>query len=473
MKKFPIVTVATTLHLLVAMYYRYIGNFVIDKGILNDTPVQITWDRFWQTAPLEMLRESPIETIFYYHSQPPLFNLLGSVIGNIFYPFHLDALYTLNILLGCLIIYMTGIILEYLVPSGLIRSIVLIFVALYPALFLYETYILYDHLTAFWVVLCVFWALRFKSSQHTYYLYWFFVTLNLLVLTRSFFHPILLLVFLLILPFCIVSSRRWFLLICTSICTVTLIFLIKNLLVFGFFGLSSWQGMNIFRVASRPYTQSDLIELAENGVIDVVVAEVPHFQPPADYEAYGFNSTSQIAVLSQNDRNNINYIEISNTYGKNAIILLKLDPLEYLKTVVLNYFRYTRPSTRFHHLTYNAAEMTFHLSVYDIVIGQIISPDDWEIPIFSIILLLVLSSSIVYVVKKGRTSIQWWREFLNREFIMIILFIFICYGLSIGILLEHGESDRFKYLTEIPMIIFIVTWFCRVASTFVTAFAKS
>lgn len=455
-RKYRVTLFAAVCHFIVALFYRYLGNLSITRD-----PVRDNWDWLWQTVPMDLLRESPLESIWYFHAQPPLFNLLGSILGAVFYPHHLEALYTLNILLGVLIVMMSGYILHTLIAQPIVGNIAIFFIALYPALYIYEAYILYTHLTAFWMVLCIFWIARYKATQNAFSLYSFIVTLNLTILTRSLYHPILLIVSILGLMLVIRQSRTRLLALSTLISLPTAVFLIKNWLIFGFFGLSSWTGMNLYNIAQEGYTYTQLQELTQAGVINSMVIEVDRFAEPSIYVEYGYTKTSDIAVLNNNDRNNINYVDISAQYGESALALIRHSPRDYVFAVARAYFLFALPSGEYEYTLANAKDMGLHSELYHTIMGAGIEVPTARISLFSMLIALSLMLFIIDTFRRAGWTLQQWREMLREDIVMMTLFGFITYTIIVSILFEYGENQRFKYLVEVPLVIFILTVFYR------------
>ena len=452
----PSILILTITHLSVSVYYRLFGGL----GITNH-PMSDTWDWFWQTAPMAYLRAEPFKTIFYFHAQPPLFNALGAILGRLFYPTHLEALYTLNIVLGTLIVFMSGYIMLQLIPNTVFRNLVLFFIVFYPSLFLYEAYILYTHLTAFLVMLCIFWIAVYQKKKQVRFIYLFVLSLNLTVLTRSFFHPIIIVITLLALPLWITIHRRQIVLVSASISLLTVVFLIKNLVLFGFFGLTSWTGMNLFHIVSRGYEISELEALAEDGIIDRMVVEQPPFSSPAAYQQYGYTQTSDILILEYFTHNNINYIAVARRYGENAIALIRHDPKTYLEMVRWAYFDYIAPSAHFKDVKHNAEAMGHHEKIYNGVVYATIDQHGEAFPIHAISIPVLLFLYFVYFLWQTRFSLERLVGFFRQDKLMTVIFGFVVYSIVVGTFFEFGENHRFKYLTEIPLILFMTTMIYR------------
>jgi len=284
--------------------------------------------------------------------------------------------------------------------------------ALNPSLFLYEAYILYALVTAFWVTLSLFFLSLFSSKKKLVYLYAFVLTLNLLILTRSIYHPIILLVGIPIA--CILASNQWkrVLVISVFVSLLSIGWYAKNYSKFGFFGGSSWGGLNLWRIAFEGYTEEQLDALVEENVIESTVAHILVFNKPSKYLDHGFNAMSDIDVLSRNDYNNVNVIEISKMYQRNALSLISHDPVHYLETVFKAYVRYTRSSSRFGHFHINAAKFWVHEAISSQVIqGQalawLIDEDEFGIFLFFLLPASMLGYVVALIQTCGTSTKNW------------------------------------------------------------------
>ena len=126
----------------------------------------------------------------------------------------------------------------------------------------------------------------------------------------------------------------------------------KNQVQHGFFGGSSWYGMGMWRTALFRQDTAILPPLLEAGVFEAVVLEEP-FSPPSAYRGLGYDRSSSIAVLANNDQHNVNVPDISGAYRTSALGLMRRTPGRYVRNVVTAYGNFLAPSTDFAHLADN------------------------------------------------------------------------------------------------------------------------
>lgn len=212
------------------------------KGVRFDTS---TIDYFAQLLDRVLLRTRLVESLCYLHSQPPLYNLLTGVAlklapnrpETLLWPLFMAAgLYTA--------LCLNFIMLQLRVPS-LVAAVVAAAMAGSPGFVLYENWYFYPHLDVAWLLGALAWLCHSRGCPGRSLLV-AAVHLTCLSLTRSLFHPLF---YALIATVTIALSapgarRRAF--ACFAVPGLLLLLWCgKNLLLFGFFGTSSWASRNI------------------------------------------------------------------------------------------------------------------------------------------------------------------------------------------------------------------------------------
>lgn len=407
-----------------------------------------SWDWFWQTLSLYHLRTNLGESLWYLHAQPPLFNLLGGLLAPL-YPYHLEAWLWLNVFLGGVMAGLAYLLAAHFTPRRNVALAWASLISLNPALFLYEAYLLYAVLTAFLVIASVACVLWHQHTRSAWALYAFVGALNALILTRSAYHLALLPVALAWVGLVAARGARLrTLLVCAALCSVSVGWYAKNQALFGFFGASSWSGSSLWKIVSSPYDQEALRTLAEAGVIDRMVAEIPAFQLPSAYARFGFNQTSSVAVLARDDYNNINIPAISAAYGRNALALIRHNPLSYAQAVISAFGYYCLPSAHYGHLYFN--------------LKKVVDPTQpalrgWQVLETALTALLLPGALLLYAVTLAgqcarRGCKQTWPQV---DGVLLWCFGFIAYSAVTTSMLEIGENNRFKFEVEMLIWLFI------------------
>jgi len=452
------------LHFTVALYYKEVAGLDI---------AWMQWDELWQTIPVDLIQTDFWNSLWHFHAQPPLFNVYGAIFIKLFFPAHLQYMYLANIILGSL---MSGMLFKILIQfSGSIKfSFVAAFIsALSPALILYEAYPLYTLLTAFLVTSTVFCLALFCKSRNSRYLYLFVLMINLLILTRTLYHAIILLFAIPLTLF--LAKEKWLhmLIVAILISLLSVGWYSKNWLQFGFIGESSWTGIGLWKIASPRYSSEELQSLVEAGKVDEAVANLSVFSKPSLFYPYGFTAVSNIPVMNRDNYNNINILAISEMYRNSALNLIRLNPDRYVINTIMAYVVFTSPSSRFYHLEDNAILMGNHeVFVSQIILGQqfiqqLIPFRDKTMGSILVILLPVnLLIYLMEVLKRNRFSIHKWGEYIRLEAPLVFTVFLILYTMAVSVALEYIENARFQFLVGQLIWAFMAT-------TFYHAFARS
>ncbi len=447
------------LHVAAVMSARWMGVSIHGHRWANH------WDWFWQTLPVESLRDDLFASLWHLHSQPPLFNLLGGVLIKTFGDAHLDALYGLNVLLGTALCYMSYDWTLRESDSVWLAAGVGVLVALNPALILYETFILYSLIVAFTVLLAVYCAKRFEDSERRLWLYSSMASLVALTLTRSAYHLVLLVPAMSLLIAAAVRFRRQAAVIALCLAAIPTGWYAKNWMKFGFFGSSSLGGFSAWRIASLGYNESALGDLAADGVIEPVTAEVRALAEPSEYRDYGFNLDSAIDVLGRNDYNNINIPEVAQVYGRSAVDLILRDPFHYCRNVLLAYLRFSSPSSSYGLLDENAARMGPWSRSWRSFVEL-----EWATrtlvgipfnPLFAILMPASLLVLLLSAVKANAAMPFRWGGWVRSNLAMSLAWQLILYTSLVSSLVEYGENERFRFLIEAPTLTIIALCLSR------------
>jgi hypothetical protein len=168
--------------LLIATAFRLV--FILKGGSFIATPLSFAYQYL---DPL-LLKNDLMRSLLYLHSQPPLFNLfLGIVLKVSPLPsVSYDILFKTAGVLIPLIFYS---ILVFLGIKRLLALLITIAFMLNPTLILYENLLYYSYVEAFFVLLAIFFLLRWGKEKKFSDLGLFWMSLLCLVMIRSLFHP--------------------------------------------------------------------------------------------------------------------------------------------------------------------------------------------------------------------------------------------------------------------------------------------
>ncbi len=458
---------------ILAIFIFLISRFIYYSFGIKFDANPIYW--YHQYLDLELLKNNLIESIYYLHSQPPLFNLFLGVVVKIS-PQNFAILFNIIYFLIGLSNYLIMIYVfsKFKVNKILNLTMSTIFI-ISPAAILYENWLFYTYPVQFLLLLSLFLLVNYRIAYSKKILFYFFLALSFIILTRSLFHLIwFLLILIIILHFEKTNKSN---VIKSSLIplAVILIFLIKNLILFGTFS-SSWFGMSLAKVTMKYLPEELKSELVKKGKHNKIILIKP-FEHIKDYEKI-INKKPKTGIKCLDDEykssnepnyNNINYIQISKLYRQEAIKILLKYPNAYFNSLLASTYLYFRsPSDyRYFHNDNRNKINNFDKWYNRIIYGQleVYTPlsDSTKETIKKTPLKLLkytgLTASVIY------TSILFItlylliskKDFLKKnKLIITYLFFNILWLTLIGNLFETGENNRFRFLIE-PFYFIIIT----------------
>ncbi len=450
------------LHFLVAVWYKECAGLTI----VTDPPFDSTTS--WHIMPFELLRTDLLKTLWLLHAQPPLHNVWCAIFARLSsHP--VEAVYYPQIMLGALTSGMVYVIVRQLLHCCLSARIIAFLLALNPAIFVFEASMGYEIHTAFLGVLSLFFLALYYGQKDTarsdqnptrtplVYLSGFVFAINLLIMTRSLYQPVFLLV---IIPFtCLLAGDRWrkMLVIALILCLPVAGWCVKNQALFGFWGTGSYGGSSLWTIVSANYDREDLQGFIDEGIIDETVLAVLVWRKPYEYREHGFSKQSPHEALSGNRGNNINIVDISQMYKRNALRLLRHRPLHYVVNVAKAFRIYCLPTSRTKYVLDNANRMGGHEAIVSQGIqGQfftrLLSPlFGGKDPFFSFWFFVIpgtFAAYAVYLVRRCGTAPAAWHAYLQTDGLLLFAALFVAYTTLISCMLEFGENGRLKFATE-------------------------
>ncbi len=325
------------------VYYRL--------GIRFDTHI-LTFN--FQFIDLQLLRTRMLESIFYFHMQPPLMNLLIGAALKAFPEHYATALHVLYMAAGLssgILLYAT---MTRLGVSERISATLTVLFVTSPASILYENFPMYEYLIM-WMLLASGMALyRLILLPNYASAVSFFSLLAVLAWIRSLYHLFYLVGIVAVLALCLKHQRIMIVLSSVLPIIFVLLLFLKNLFVFDLFASSSWLGHSLTSCTIHQLTESEKETLIQQGQLDAI-ARVESGVPVADYHPFFPDvKPTGIAVLDQEvkstgglNTNNIYYLKADFAYRRAAKQVLLHFPVAYLRSEAIAWFCYFRPPTDF------------------------------------------------------------------------------------------------------------------------------
>ena len=287
-----------------------------------------------------LLENDLLASLFHLHSQPPLFNLFLGLVLKIS-PFPAVTYELLFKTAGLLMPILLFSILTLLGIKRLIAFLVTLVFMFNPTLFLYENLLYYTHFEAFFILLSIFFLLRWSIKSNTRDIIFFFLSLLCLGMIRSLFHPFFFFFLVILFAVFIYKNNKKHLakvfIYCSLFVLIPFILICsKNLVVYDFFGTSSWTGMSLW-IKANTYVSEQLEEFEQDGLISPlgVKAELDVFKSITNYfddveiRAMECSHPADCEVLKSTGKTNYNhkgFVVLSKQLLKDSFSLIRMDP---------------------------------------------------------------------------------------------------------------------------------------------------
>jgi hypothetical protein len=305
---------------------------------------------FFQYLDPHYLESRLFESLLYLHSQPPAFNFfLGAVlsVAKDAAPMVFHSLYLLTGLFMTLILY--SILLKLSIPQYFALGCVMFF-AVSPPVILYEHWLFYTYPVAAFILFSLWVLHKYLDTLRWWSGLLFFSISALVVMTRTLFHAIWFLGLVIGIT-ALAKHARVKTILCAILPFLCIVGLyVKNYAIFKQLTLSTWFGMNIYKMTfSVPL--SEIEHMVEEEKISDIALIMP-FQSPDSYDEYtNFNTHTGIPVLDTQYKstgyinfNHIGYIAVSQQYMSTAFTLIKRYPQHYAFSVLKAFYAFLRPS---------------------------------------------------------------------------------------------------------------------------------
>jgi len=290
-----------------------------------------------------LLENDLLASLFHLHSQPPFFNFFLGIVLKIS---PIPAL-TFELLFKTAGLIMPILLFGILSMIGIKRLIAFLITLVFmfnPTLFLYENLLYYTHFEAFFILSAIFFLLKWSLNSNTKDIIFFFLSLLCLGMIRSLFHPLFFFFLIIIIAVFIYYKQKkqlskifvyasFFVLIpLVLLCT-------KNLIVYDFFGTSSWTGMSLW-IKTNTYLTEQLEEFETDKLISplAVKAELMTYKSITNYfnekelKDIDCNHPADCEILKSSDKPNYNhkgFVTLSKQLLRDSFSLIRLNPKSF------------------------------------------------------------------------------------------------------------------------------------------------
>jgi hypothetical protein len=415
---------------------------------------------FWQYLDPEQLRTNLWESVYYQHTQPPLYNLfLGAMLKTERPEFFLRLA---GLVFGVALHFGLYALMARLGVRAWLAALLASLFAFNPASILMELWVFYSYPTTAMLVVAVWLFHRGIARDRAWSLFGAFALLAAVVCTRSVFHLAWMGVAVAI---GVWASRRRL-----RTCGIALVPLalassvyVKNYVEFGTFTSSTWLGFSLSRLTTTQLDRASARELMERGELSelgVTLPWLPLRQYPADVRDVPAG-TADTAVLIESTKstgnpnfNHAAYIAISSTFLRDARTVLRVRPdvwwrstkrawlIYFLPIHDYSFFHAQRQRARAPWRTiergYEWAFGSYAFAAWDGV-GPPPPFEERQAWGWAIAMGISIAIAIAIAVRRGRTATSATLALA----VFSILFVAV-----VGNSVELGENHRFRFLTE-------------------------
>jgi hypothetical protein len=441
-------------------------------GVGFDT--RSTW-RTWIFLDGRLLQDDLVGSLRHLHSQPPLLNLFYGLVLRL--PSSLEKpVFALSfVALGALLTYALYALAVGLGVSRNVAFVATILFVVGPTCVLYENWFHYAYPAAVLLLASALFLLLFLRTGHRGWVAAFFVTLAVLLLTRSSYHLAFLIAMVVLVAWASRGRAGQVVAIAALPVLVVAAWYGKNLAEFDTFSSSSWLGMNLARTVYLTEGPDELARLRDEGEVEPILAVKPFSAPVRYRPRFADPDRTGVRVLdevqrSENGGVNFNhaiYPEVSDRYLSAVLDYWRAHPDALARSGRLGARFEALPADQYHWLTDEADDIEGLQRLYDrFVLWQ---PSFYEadgflgyrlpgpgrartgdVPIpgaadFSYMVLLVyglglLGGPVVAWRARGRPD--------RRGVVLFYLWLVLAYGVAVNTFSDVGENNRFRFETD-------------------------
>lgn len=439
---------------------------------------------FMQILPEKLLREDLLKSIFFLHIQPPLLNFIYGVclkLSN-----HPEIVFSfLNHFCSLGIIFYFFNLLRIFSFSSKTAAIIVTLWVLNPSFLLFQNDVMYEQFVMFTIVAALFHGCSAVSSEKNYHLLACFAFICLATLTRSMIHPILYLFFFLVLILGVWLKKYRigaFMAMQLPWTLILILFILKNILLFDVWGLSSFQGLSLLRMADFGISTEEKIQMVQQEGFHPIFSLDGHprrclylLQEQPLINTYAHPSLSEKELEGTFNFNHscmLTYNKVATTMAKR---LFREKRERYLEAVSTARSIFLWPSTTYTFFSENSKRVMIWDNIFQTFVYGNQGPsymnykenNIFDLSFFPKLIyrkffdnegLIRFSVSVAMVYMPLRIIagllVQGISPFIVQQLLVTGTALFVS---LVAILTEHGENQRFRYTIE-PLfwILFLV-----------------
>lgn len=434
---------------------------------------------YWQYVDPNLLRHDLLHSLYYLHSQPPLYNLLLGIVLKLAPGGWASAAFaSAYAVFGVLLSLCLYRLLARLGVGPLASLLATTLFLAMPASILYENYLFYTYPTALLLMASVLAFARMADAFTFARGLTFFGLLATLIYTRSLFQVEWFAVLLIFSVWVLPGHRRGVLLAAALPLLIVLLLYAKNAALFGQPATSSWLGISLAKVSTMQLPQAERERMVQMGELSRLALVKP-FGGPDAYPRFTENApVTGVPVLDRRRKadgsinfNYIAYIAIAQQYKRDALTVIKSRPGVYLHTMANAWREFFRPSSDYPFLQANRARIEPWTRIGNrYIAGQPRYPIDpgfafagWGTVGFAVLASFALC--VLYGAGRLWSACVRPTRISAATATLALIWLDIAYVSVIGNAFEIDENQRFRFVID-PLIaatLTLIVW--RLAGT--------
>ncbi|MCC5952238.1 MAG: hypothetical protein JJU45_09105 [Acidimicrobiia bacterium] len=411
-----------------------------------------------------LLTDRMAESLWYFHSQPPGFNLLVGVTLR-WSPFpEAVSLQVVYLAFGALLLWALYDVARTLgVPRwGAVTAAVVIGCA--PVVVLYENWLSYEYPVAAMLVALVAAVARWVRTAHLRWLVAVVALACACVLFRSLLHPLWLAG---VVGVAVLARRppRWSPAVVLTLVLPVLVvggLMVKNQVLFGTPQLSSWFPYNVHQVAVGGLSETERERLRDEGILVAPIwpEDCARDRPDVEVLARTWQRGERGAEQIENPNDECRLLWYSQL-GDDARATLDAEPRAVARNVAGSAVIWVTPGSLYFSLLPNRAHIEGADTLYrHTVLGDVPWSPPIEIPSAWAVLLsapderhhlslTLVAATMVVLAGGAAAALRWRREGLSpARTVVVVAAGTVGFVAVSSILFEHGENNRIRWLTE-------------------------
>jgi len=412
---------------------------------------------YWQYIPVELLRHDLLRSLWFLHSQPPGFNAFLGAVVKLFAPEEGTAFHVLYVAMGFALYRLLFLCLRsFGVRFPIALGVSTWFMALPP-------FVLYEHWLYYTMPVSLALLASLRSIQNIFSRGWrrdyavFSLSILTLCLTRSVFHLIYAVgAMLFLMAFRAPEWRRRACLPAIAVLLVSLLY-VKNAILFGNFGASSWMGLGVSKIALGNLPESIRERAIADGRLPALARLPPYGTPPEEYPSWEqtparFADVPILAKVRFGDKkinyNQWGYISLSKAYLHASLEATVLYPFGTLQGLAKAWFYYFKSASDYRLLDYNRRHIDGLSRGSDaLFFFRWPWPLEWKGRTHFIYIGLLLGLPFLWFF--GLRCMGRWRK--GRS-VQAVALLWVCANIAfialIGNTFEEGENNRFRVMSD-------------------------